>query len=143
MDFAQSYRIGIDWDHNDVSYFRHWGRKLISPWPSNPILDSETCHVPDTNMTLVTDGLGVRLKTPTVVTIPPQNIMMILLEPLFWALYCKNVNGKLFGIIGNRLSGIEQLCLLILHTLYKFNTRYPEQCTAIVVNVGDADIILN
>ena len=23
MDFAQNYRIGIDWDHNSVSYLRH------------------------------------------------------------------------------------------------------------------------
>ena len=83
MDFTQNYRRGIDWDHNGVSYLRHQGRKLISAWPSSPIHDSETSHVTDVNMTLVIDSLGARLKTPTVITIPPHNIVMIPLEPPF------------------------------------------------------------
>ena len=39
MDFAQNYRIGIDWDHNGVSYLRHRGRKLILAWPYGSISD--------------------------------------------------------------------------------------------------------
>ena len=41
------------------------------------------------------------------------------------------------------MSSIEHPYLLILHTLHRFDIRYPEQCVAIVVNVGDEDIILN
>ena len=33
--------------------------------------------------------------------------------------------------------------MLILHTLHTFDTRYPEQCIALVVNVGNEDIIFN
>ena len=33
--------------------------------------------------------------------------------------------------------------MLILHTLHTFDTRYPEQCIALAINVGDEDIILN
>ena len=68
---------------------------------------------------------------------------MIPLEPSFRALQCKNVNTKLFKVIGNPLLSIEQPYLLILHTLHKFDTRYPEQCVPIVVNVGNEDIILS
>ena len=58
----------------------------------------------------------------------PHNITMIPLEPPFRALQYKNVNTKLFKIIGNPLSSIEQPYLLILHTLYIFDTRYPILC---------------
>ena len=75
MDFAQNYRIGIDWGHNGVSYLRHQGRKLVLAWPSSLILDSETSHVTDANVALVTDGLGIRLKTPTLVMIPPHSLL--------------------------------------------------------------------
>ena len=80
MNFAQNYRIGIDWDHNGVSYLRHQGRKLISACPSSPIPDSEISHVTDDSVALVTDGLGIRLKTTTVITIPQHNITMIPLD---------------------------------------------------------------
>ena len=142
MDFAQNYRIGIDWDHNDVFYLSHLGGKLITAWPSSPILDSETSHVTDVNVALVTDGLGVRLKTPTVVMIPLHNIPMIPLELPFRSLHCKNVNTELFEVIGNPLSSIEQPYLLILHTLQTFDTRYPEHCVAIAVNVFHENVIL-
>ena len=65
----------------------------------------------------VTNGLGKRLKT--------------------------HVNTELFEVIGNPLSNIEEPYLLILCTLHKFDTRYPEQCVAIAVNISDEDIILN
>ena len=143
MDFAQNYRIDIDWGQNNVSYLRHKGRKVKSVWPSSTILDSETSHVTDANMILVTDGLGVRLITPTIVTIPPHMIVMIPLEPPLRAIHCKIVNAELFEIIGNPLSSLKQSCLLILHTHHKFDTRYPEQYVVIVVNVGDEDIFLN
>ena len=68
---------------------------------------------------------------------------MIPLEPPFRAVHCKNVNTKLFKVIGNPLIHVEQSYLLILHILHRFDTRYPEQCIVIVVNVGDEDIILN
>ena len=82
------------------------------------MLDSETSHVTDMSMTLVTDSLGVRLKTPTAFTIPPYNIAMIPLESPFRALHCTNGSSNLFEVIGNPLLIIEQLYLLILHTLH-------------------------
>ena len=106
MDFPQNCRIGINWNHNGISYLRHQGRKLILAWLSNLILDSETSHVTDASVTLVTDSLVVRLKMPTVFTIPPHNIVMIPLEPPFGALHCKNGNAKLFEIIRNPLSSV-------------------------------------
>ena len=62
MDSPRNYRIGIDRDHDGVSYLRHQGRKLIAAWPSSPIPDSDTSHVTDVGITLVTDSLGVILK---------------------------------------------------------------------------------
>ena len=41
---------------------RHRGRKLISAWPNSSILDSDTSHVTDASVALVTDGLGIKLK---------------------------------------------------------------------------------
>ena len=122
---------------------KHQGKKLISAWSSSPILDSEASHVTDASMTLVTDSLGVRLKTPTVVKIPPYNISMIPLEPPVRALHCKNDSANLFEIIRNPLLSVEQPYLLILHILHTLHTRYPEQCIVLVVNVGNEDIILN
>ena len=55
----------------------------------------------------------------------------------------QGVNTELFEVIGNPLSSIEQPYLLILSTLHKFDSRYPEECVAIAVNVSDEDIILN
>ena len=55
----------------------------------------------------------------------------------------KNINTELLKVIGNPLWSIEQPYLLMLHTLHRFDTRYPKQCVAIAVNVGDEDIILN
>ena len=118
-------------------------KKLISAWSSGPILDSETSHVIDMSMILLTDRLGIRLKTPTVVMILPHKIAIIPLEPPFRALHCKNVNTKLFEIIGNPLSGVEHPYLLILHALHTFDTRYPEQYVALAVNVGEENITLN
>ena len=77
MDFTQNYRIDTDRDHNSVSYLRHQGRKLIPAWPNSSIPDSEASHVTDVSVALVTDGLGIRLKIPAVVTIPPHSIIMI------------------------------------------------------------------
>ena len=53
------------------------------------------------------------------------------------------MNTELFEVTGNPLSSLEQPYLLILYTLHQFDTRYPEQCVVIGVNVGDEDIILN
>ena len=38
---------------------------------------------------------------------------------------------------------IEQPYLLILCMVHKCDTRYPEQCVVVAVNVSDEDIILN
>ena len=93
-------------------------------------------------MDLVTNDLDIRLKTSTVVTIPPHNIAIRPLEPPIKALQCKGINNKLFEVIRNPLMTIEQIYLLILHMLHIFDTIYPEQCVAIAVNVSDEDIIL-
>ena len=103
----------------------------------------ETSYVTDVSVALVTDGLGIRLKTPTIVTIPPHNMSMILLEPPFRDLHCKVFNTKLFEVTGNPLLSTEQPYLLILHTFHRFDTKYPKKYVAIAVNVGDEDIILN
>ena len=122
MDFTQNYRIGIDWDHNGVLYLRHRGRKLISEWSngsiSNPnCMIRETFHVIGMSVALVSNDLGIRLKTPTVVTIPPHNITMIPLEPPFRALQCKIINTELLEVAGNPFLNIEQPCLLLFaHT---------------------------
>ena len=147
MDFTPNFRIGIEWDHNGVSYLRHRGRKLISAWPNGSISNTNymtrgTFHVIATSVALVTNDLGIRLKTPTIVTILPH-ITMLLLEPPFKALQCQNSNTELFEVVGNPLLSIEQPYLLILQTLHTFDTRYPEQCVLIAVNVSDEDIILN
>ena len=124
MDFAQNYRIGIDWEHNGVSYLRHRGRKLILAWSNGSISDSDyitrgTLHVIDISVDSVTNNLGIRLMTSTGVTIPPHNIAMILLEPAFRVLQCKGVNTELFEVTENPLLSIEQPYLLILCTLHK------------------------
>ena len=131
-----------------VSYLRYKGRKLISAWPNGSISDSDhvtrkIVHIIDAIVDSITNDPSVRLKTSTVVTIPPHNITIIPLEPPLRALQCKGVNTELFEVIVNPLSSIEQLYLLILNTLHKFDSRYPEQSVMIAVNVSDEDIILN
>ena len=91
----------------------------------------------------MTNKSGLRLKTSTVVTIPPPNITIILLEPTPRVLQYKSVNTELFEVIGNPLSSIEHPYLLILNVLHRLDSRYPEQCVVIAVNVSDEDIILN
>ena len=68
---------------------------------------------------------------------------MIQLEHLFRALHCKNGSANLFEVIRTPLLSVEQPYLLILHRLHTFDTRYPEQCIALAINVGNEDIILN
>ena len=50
----------------------------------------------DMRVDWVTTDLGIGLKTSTIVTIPPHNIAIILLEPPFRVLQCKGVNTELF-----------------------------------------------
>ena len=76
-------------------------------------------------------------------TLPLHNITIIPLEPPLRALQCRGVNTELFEVIGNPLMSIEQPYLLILCMLHKFDTRYPEQCVVLAVNVSDEEIILN
>ena len=47
----------------------------------------KTSHVIGMSVASVTDGLGIRLKTLTVQTIPPHNIALRPLEPPFRALH--------------------------------------------------------
>ena len=141
MDFTHNCRIGINWDHDGVSYLRYKGKNLISAWSNRSISDSDHAtkkifHIIDTNQ-------SIRLKKSTVVTIPPHNIAIIPLEPPLRALQCKGVNTEVFEVIGNPLMSIEQPYLLILCTLHKFDTRYSEKFVAIAVNVSAGDIILN
>ena len=100
-------------------------------------------HVIDVSVDSMTNDPGIRLKTSTLVTIPPHNITIIPLEPPCRALQCRDVSTELFEVIGHPLSSIEQPYLLILSMLHKFDSRYPEQCVAVVVNVSNEDIILN
>ena len=93
--------------------YSYRGRKLISAWPNGSISDPnymtrETFHVIGTSIASVTNNLCIRLKTSTVVTIPPHNIAAIPLEPPFRALQCKNVNTELFEVVENALLSIEQ-----------------------------------
>ena len=148
MDFAQNYRICIDWDHNGASYLRYKGKKVISAWPSGPIsnpdhVTRDILHIIDMGMDIMTNKSDIKLMRSTVVTIPPHNITIIPLEPPWRALQCKSVNTELFEVIGNSFLSIEYPYLLILYMLHKFDSRYPEQCVAIAVNVSDEDIILN
>ena len=130
------------------AYLRYKGRKLISAWPNGSISNSDhvtkgILHIIDISVDSVTNNLGIRLKTSTVVTIPPHNITIITLEPLLRTLQCQGVNTVLFEVIGNPLMSIEQPYLLVSCMLHKFDTSYPERCVAIVVNASDEDIILN
>ena len=68
----------------------------------------EILHITYTNMDLVINNLGIRLKTSTVVTIPLHNIAIIPLEPPLRALQYKGVKTELFEVIGNALMSIEQ-----------------------------------
>ena len=148
MDFDQIYRIGVDWDHNGISYLRYKGRKLVSAWPNGPISDTDhvtrdILHIIDKSVNTVTNESGKRLKTSTVVTTPLHNIPIIPLEPPFRTLQCKNVNTELLEVKGNPLLSIEHPYLLLLNTLHKFESTYPEQYVSIALNVSDEGIILN
>ena len=85
MNFAENYRIGIDWDHNGVSHLRYKGRKLISAWPNGSISDPDhvtrkIIHVIDMSVDSMTNKPGIRLKTSIVVSIAPHNIAIMPLE---------------------------------------------------------------
>ena len=141
----RNYRIGIDWDHNGVSYLQTSREKInILLSLAALFLTQKLLMLLIANVVLVTDSLGIRLKSPTVVKIPPHNIANDTIRASFQSSMLHKLSiTKLFKVIGNTLSSIEQPYLLILHILHKFDTRYHEQCVTVPVYVGDEDIILN
>ena len=64
MDFAQCYKIRIDWDHTGISYLWYKGRKLTSAWHSSAMsqcVTGITNH--DIDMETMSKRLGTRLVT--------------------------------------------------------------------------------
>ena len=55
------------------------------------------------NVDSVTNDLGMRLRTSTVVTIPPHNIAIMPLEPSLRALQSNGVNTELIKVIGKSI----------------------------------------
>ena len=50
IDFAQHYKIGIDWDHTGASYLWYKGRQLMSAWHSSAMsqcVTGITNHISD------------------------------------------------------------------------------------------------
>ena len=71
MDFAQSYKMGIDWDHTGASFLRYKGKKLTSPWHNGAMTQCVTRitnHI--TDMDTTSNRLGTKLVTTMTVTIP-------------------------------------------------------------------------
>ena len=100
MDFAQFYKIGIDWDHKGTSYLWYKGRKLTSAWHSSAMPQCVTgitnCV---TNMDTMSNGLGTRLVTTMIVTIPPQHIAIIPIAPSSHSLSSSNITTGLIELI--------------------------------------------
>ena len=82
IDYAQSYKIGINWDHTRTSYLRYKGRKLMSAWHSSAMpqcVTGITNHTTDVDTT--SKRSGTRLVTTMTVTIPPHHMAVIPVTP--------------------------------------------------------------
>ena len=82
MDFAQCYKIRIDWDHTGASYLQYKGRKLMSAWHNIAIpqrVTGVTNHI--TDMDTLPNRLGTRLVTTMTMIIPPHHVAVIPVTP--------------------------------------------------------------
>ena len=92
MDFAQCYKIGINWDHTGASYLWYKGRKLTSAWHNSAMpqcVTGITNHI--TDMDTASNILGTRLVTTMTMTIPPHNMAVIPVTPSSHSLHSTTI----------------------------------------------------
>ena len=92
LDFAQMYRIGIDWDRNMEPYLRSEGRFLTSAMPlqtlnlncmlnniqrSTEVKDNSVTYPTPTSLTSNRPRPMVRLLSSTQVRLPPKSLSVI------------------------------------------------------------------
>ena len=100
MDFAKCYKIKINWDHTGVSYLWYKGRKVMSDWYSSAMpqcVSGITNHV--TDMDTTSNGLGPRLETIMIVTIPPHHMAIIPVAPPSHSLDSSDITTGLIGVM--------------------------------------------
>ena len=143
-DFAQCYKIGIDWDHTGASYLQYKGRKLMSAWHSSAMLQCATGitnHI--TNMDTTSNRLGTRLVTTMTMTIPPHHMAIIPVASSLHSLCSTNITTGIIEVIENPLLYIKQPYLCFIDTLHRFYDRHQSKCITLAVNVSDSELRVN
>ena len=141
MNFAQCYKIGIDWDHAGASYLCSKGRKLMSAWHNSAMpecVTGITNHI--TDMDTASNGLGTRLVTTTTMTIPPYHMAVVPVTLSPHSLHSTNITTGLIEVIENPLLYIELLYLCVIDTLHRFYDRHQSKCIMLTVNVSDEEL---
>ena len=99
MDFAQHYKIEIDWDHTGASYLQYKGRKLMSAWHNSAMSQCVTGITNQiTDMDTASNRLGTRLVTMTM-TISQHHMAVIPAAPSSNSLCSTNITTGLIGVI--------------------------------------------
>ena len=144
MDFAQCYKIRIDWDHTGASHLWYNGRKLMSAWHSSAMPQCATGitnHI--TDMDITSNRLGTRLVTTMTMTIAPHHMAVIPVTPSSHSLHSTNITTGLIEVIENPLFYIKQPYLCIIDTLHRFYDRHQSKCITLAVNVPDEELRIN
>ena len=137
MDFAQCYKIGINWDHTGASYLQYKGRKLMSAWHNIAMpqcVTGITNHI--TDMDTMSNRLGTRLETTMTMIIPPHHVTIIPVAPSSHSLHSTYITTELIEVIENTLLYIEQPYLCVIDTLHRFYDRHQSKCITLAVNVS-------
>ena len=97
-----------------------------------------TNHI--TDMDTVSNRLGTRLVTTTIVTIPPHYVAAIPVAPSSQFLHSTDITTALIEIIENPLLYIKQPYLCVIDTLHKLYGRHQSKCITLAVNVSDEEL---
>ena len=155
LDFAQTYRIGIDWDRNMEPYLRSEGRFLTSAMPLqtlnlncmlNNIQRSKEMKynsVSDPTPTPPTSNRPkpmVRLLSSTQVRLPPKSLSVI---PVKRKEHAGTLRIKNMDIMGYEIFYTENPNISVVPTTHtKLNKNKAGYLILLLVNSGDEEVVI-
>ena len=161
LDFAQTYRIGIDWDETMAPYLRTAGKFLVKAMPlkalssSNLVneihLKEETNHKKNTNKLKNKKVKGkseskkpksmVRLLTKTQVRLPPKTLSVI---PVNMKLPVDRPRLKTIDVMGYENFYVEYPDISILPTTHiKLNKNKAGHLVLLAYNAGTEEMVIS
>ena len=123
LDFAQRYRIGIDWDMYGKLFLRCEGKK--TPSGKQYEIDQK-----------------LHLMTNNTFTIPLYHISIAPLKAIYHAICNKFKPNIIIEIEENHFLAIEQLDIVLIPILQKLGPQIPNVYMAVLWNPGGQTVIL-